>query len=160
MNNSRYDKFQKSKKLPLEDSKSHMKSMPKSLKHDYEIIKKRVSILITIIISATLIYIIYPKGEENNEKNNIEDLSSKAFIISQDFVKNRLKSPASAIFSNYNYNYKIIDSTKIQIKSCVDSQNSFGAMLRTYYSVTVGYNGGRWMNENNWTLYDIKFEEN
>lgn len=59
-----------------------------------------------------------------------------AYAMSQEFVKDQLKAPATAQFQAYGSNDVVVvakDGWYI-VKGVVDSQNSFGAMLRsTYY---------------------------
>ncbi|ULJ69262.1 hypothetical protein MIS45_11070 [Wielerella bovis] len=58
----------------------------------------------------------------------------------EDEVKKQLKAPASAQFSNWQYRYN--DSTKTHtLSGSVDSQNSYGAMLRSNFVCTAEYKG-------------------
>ncbi len=64
--------------------------------------------------------------------------ASMAQIMAQNFVKRDLKAPRSASFSRSN-----VESGKdctFRVTGAVDAQNSFGAMLRTNYSITLQYN--------------------
>jgi len=79
-----------------------------------------------------------------------------AYIMMQGFVKERLVSPASAKFPRMNnYDVKIQKDEHIYfIQGYVDSQNSFGAMLRTYYSGAVIQE-----DEKYWSLFKLDFDE-
>lgn len=58
----------------------------------------------------------------------------------EDEVKKQLKAPASAQFGNWQYRYN--DSTKTHtLSGSVDSQNSYGAMLRSNFVCTAEYKG-------------------
>lgn len=62
-----------------------------------------------------------------------------AQVVCRDFIEDRLKSPASADFSDE-------DATHVRgrvwtVTGAVDSENSFGAMIRNTYSCTVRYVG-------------------
>ena len=61
-----------------------------------------------------------------------------ALIASQNFVKTRLTSPSSAEFS-YDYENKVqkINDTTFRVVGWVDSQNGFGAMVRSNYTCTI-----------------------
>lgn len=84
-----------------------------------------------------------------NEKEN-----SMAIIMGQDFVKQRLKAPASADFPfGETYAVHLRDST-FAVKGVVDSQNSFGAMLRTKFYVKIKQTGPE-----DWKLIDIELYE-
>ncbi|MEM8541458.1 MAG: hypothetical protein AAGF25_10935 [Pseudomonadota bacterium] len=61
-----------------------------------------------------------------------------AFIMTQDRVKSRLRSPASAKFPwAHEIASKHTGNCKYEIFAYVDAQNGFGAMLRTYYSAKM-----------------------
>jgi hypothetical protein len=72
-----------------------------------------------------------------------------AFLMSQRFVKDRLKAPASANFCDWPEPAAQYDAkTHTYSVTCwVDSQNSFGAMLRLNYVAKLGQDdpaGGNW----------------
>ena len=60
----------------------------------------------------------------------------QALIQSYEFVKQNLKSPSTAEFGSQGTITKLNDTTFIVINT-VDSQNSFGAMLRSNYSIKI-----------------------
>lgn len=72
----------------------------------------------------------------------------EARIICQDFVKDRLKSPGTADFSEENETgaYPTFTST-----GAVDSQNAFGGVVRNNYSCTVTWHP----TTEKWTLDDL-----
>ncbi len=76
------------------------------------------------------------------------DEGSYAYRLTQDLMKTYLKSPSTAKFSRFPTYSKgnIVDwgsSCRYAIRSYVDSQNSFGAMLRTEYGahLDIGRDG-------------------
>jgi len=56
---------------------------------------------------------------------------SSLFASCEELVKNQLKSPASAQFSGETQTN--VDSSTVNIDGTVDSQNGFGAMLRSTF---------------------------
>lgn len=75
-----------------------------------------------------------------------------AWVATQMFVKQRLKSPSTASFGRWfeqtcsevvaplgNYRYAVI--------AFVDSQNSFGGIVRTYFTVVVREQTNKWILE-------------
>jgi hypothetical protein len=86
-----------------------------------------------------------------HEKSECESTAS-AFVQAEDFVSKRLKSPSTAKFPWF-WNAQIIylGNCRHEIHSYVDSQNSFGAMIRTRYIVILRYAG-----QDNWVLEDLK----
>lgn len=69
---------------------------------------------------------------------------SGAEVVCEDFVKDRLKSPSSAEFSDAVTTESASDGSWT-VRGIVDSENGFGAMLRNSYTCTVRFAGGdRW----------------
>lgn len=66
-----------------------------------------------------------------------EDNWSMAYIMMEDFVKQRLKSPGSAkfpgVFDGRKEHVTKLGEQKYRIVSYVDAQNAFGAMIRTKF---------------------------
>ncbi len=87
------------------------------------------------------------------ELNSVSD--SGAYITAQSFVKAMLKSPKTADFPFLDYSHRNLGDGKWIIQSYVDSQNGFGAMIRTQYQIEMQFNGGDWAEQRNWTLLDI-----
>lgn len=84
--------------------------------------------------------------------SNIADRSDACFM-SQKFVRQNLKAPTTAEFPAWteeNCNARQINGTW-KVRSYVDSQNSYGAMIRSDYGVEMSYNAGA----DTWTLLDI-----
>lgn len=95
-----------------------------------------------------------PKEEKQQERVN---LKSVAYIISQNYVKTQLKAPSSAEFPRHDYVCYKKDSITYVVTSYVDSQNSFGAMIRTKYQAILKYNGGNAYNNYSWELQSLDF---
>lgn len=86
------------------------------------------------------------------------DRELAAFDVCRDFVKDRLRSPGSAEFRNYFQDDGEVVVTgsgdgPYVVSSTVDSQNGFGALLRSDFTCTVNYTGG-----SNWRLVDLQME--
>lgn len=62
-----------------------------------------------------------------------------AQVVCRDFVEDRLKSPSSADFSDEQS--KHVRGRVWSVTGSVDSENSFGAMIRNTYVCTVRYVG-------------------
>ena len=79
--------------------------------------------------------------------------------MSQSYVENILKSPSTADFPTLDYKISNLGNYKYKIVSYVDSQNGFGATIRSNFSVTLSYKGsGDWADSNNWTLHRLVFD--
>ena len=87
--------------------------------------------------------------------DDLEKFDSEPFIISQHFVKDRLKSPRSANFPSFDYDSKYLGNGKFPVESYVDAKNIFGAEIRTPYLAILKFNVGDWGNPGNWTLESL-----
>ncbi len=70
-----------------------------------------------------------------------------AFIAGQRLVKDRLKAPSTAKFSDYyrgDSGASRVKGTTFRTWGYVDAQNSFGAMLRSQYLAFLNHDGGYW----------------
>lgn len=64
----------------------------------------------------------------------------KALFQSEYFVKQRLKSPSTADFCYlHESNVQKLNDSTFRVVSCVDSQNGFGAIVRSVYSCKLTY---------------------
>lgn len=86
-----------------------------------------------------------------------EDNSLMAYIMIEDFVKERLVSPGSArfpgIFDGKADHITYLGNQRYRIVSWVDSQNAFGASLRTYFTAEIEQTG-----EETWRLISLEME--
>ncbi len=73
--------------------------------------------------------------------------------VCEQFVKDRLKSPATADFSDTDATSN--GSEAWTVTGAVDSENGFGALIRNTYVCTVHHTSG-----DNWHLDDLQFSGN
>lgn len=116
--------------------------------------------IVVMLIMMCLFYITY----SNTNKTKILDSKSTTtfsqpgvpYQFAKKFVINRLKAPSTAKFPNITEARCVIlsDNKTWKIFSYVDSQNSFGAMVRTKWYVKIIDTG------ESWKLLDITFYEN
>ncbi len=89
--------------------------------------------------------------------NERED-SIGAYIMMEKFVKDRLKSPSTAefpgVFDGQQDHVTTLPDNKYQISSYVDSQNAFGATIRTEFNGVIQQTG-----ELEWHLDWLKLAE-
>ena len=77
-----------------------------------------------------------------------------AFVMSQSFVKDRLKAPSTASFpyiTDDGVSVTKQEGCSYSVRAYVDAQNSFGAKIRTRYSVNVRPGDG-----DNWYATNLK----
>lgn len=89
-----------------------------------------------------------------------KDYKTMAGIYCQIYLQNLLKSPSSAKFPSTSQTaITELDNMTFEIRSYVDAQNSFGAMLRKYYYCKIQYVGTEQDDETQaqfWKLIDIQ----
>lgn len=74
-------------------------------------------------------------GGCSDEEADAEQFKIAAFLHCQDAVKKRLKAPSTAKFPRYERGIVYANvGMRYTVNSYVDSQNGFGAMLRTNYT--------------------------
>jgi len=80
------------------------------------------------------------------------DESSMAWFYAKEYVKSNLKAPRTAKFPWLDYNVDRYENQIYIVTSYVDSENSFGAMIRTNFTVKV-----QQVSEGNWRYLDASF---
>lgn len=82
------------------------------------------------------------RKEQERQFDRAEKLKIPALVAAQTFVKDRLKSPTSAKFGGYNSNSVAWWKDNIFLATVVvDSQNSFGAMIRSTFMCELEFFG-------------------
>lgn len=97
------------------------------------------------------------RTQERVERNAKEQCESRtgANYMAREFVKDRIKTPSTAKFASYSESrVEPAGKCKFVVQSYVDSQNSFGANVRTHYSAIMEYVP----DIDRWKLITIDFE--
>ena len=120
--------------------------------------KKITSIVVTVIIFVIIITIAFTccdgcGGDSKSDKEGHSEV--EAWVAAKIEVENNLKSPKTASFpwSYEEYVTKINDNI-FKVRAYVDSENSFGANIRTNFSCTVEFTG-----EDTYIVKDLQFWE-
>lgn len=91
------------------------------------------------------------RAEECGEKNK-----SLAYIMSQDFIEDRLRAPSTADFpASQRISIQPIEGCRYRVVAYVDAQNAFGAMIRSHYEAVMELEPGTTY----WRLISLDFEE-
>ena len=139
------------------------KGLPKLSKPYRIILLSLLSIIILLLVAAFITAItatpeevkarkeklkeIDKQEKQEEEKERLKELKKitdsktysklNALVGSQTYIEGMLKSPGSAKFDSSLDGVIQINDTTFTVKSYVDSQNGFGALLRTHYSCKV-----------------------
>jgi hypothetical protein len=92
--------------------------------------------------------------EDTEEEKECHSEQGLAFVIAEDFVKKQLKAPSTAKFAP-KWESTVTGGDKgckYEITSWVDSQNSYGAQIRTEFQIVVKYAGNH-----QWQLVSLHF---
>ena len=133
--------------------------------------KNNIGVNIAMVLSVLLLMVIMIYGFTTNSNTSISTKyinytnqtetqsdapdNMGAYVISQNFVKDNIKSPSTADFPIEATNVKCRGS-KFMVVSYLDAQNSFGAKIREQYMCLLIYNGGEWSHKLNWTLEALR----
>jgi hypothetical protein len=82
-----------------------------------------------------------------------KDNTVGAWVYTKMYVEQNLKSPRTAKFPWDFTKHVQRDGTTYMISSYVDSQNAFGAMIRTHFNATV-----KEVSEDRWVLISFEFK--
>lgn len=87
-----------------------------------------------------------------------EDNSTMAYIMMEDFVKNRLKSPSTTefpgVWDGRADHIRKVGAHTYEINSYVDAENSFGASIRTRFTGTI-----KQISKDEWQLQSLALHE-
>ena len=115
--------------------------------------------LLSVLVFSIFVFLALGStdGGNSNKSPNAwksEDNSTMAYIMMEDFVKGRLKSPSSAkfpgVFDGRQNHVKYLGNQKYRIVSYVDAQNSFGAMIRMHFTGEIEQ-----VSEDKWRLISL-----
>jgi len=106
---------------------------------------KRFILFSTILIIVVVLLAMLCSGPAKNgnslkSKEDVELEMFAAYSAAESYVKQFLKSPSTTTFPNASKKIQHVTDLggkKFRINSWVDSQNSFGAIIRTKFSITV-----------------------
>ena len=123
---------------------------------------------ILLIIFLVIITFITCKSPEERKRQKEQaainkliadekEFVTQAYIIAQVFVKQKLTSPSSAQFPSSDFSNGPVFLKSVRITSYVDSQNSFGSIIRNNYTIKLKQTGDDWSDNSNWKVEDLKF---
>jgi len=90
---------------------------------------------------------------DTNDKGGSTGKKVEAWVATTTFIKNHLKAPRTAKFNGGAWNVVYLGSNRYRVEGSVDSQNSFGAMIRTEFQAIVRDKGDE---HQTWVLEDLQ----
>lgn len=108
---------------------------------------------LVLLIGCAVVAVLCSQSNKNTASQKPTEMD--ACYMAQQFVQENLRAPSTAKFpSCYDVSVTTLSATQYSISSYVDSENGFGAMLRTGYTAKVEYVG-----DDKWNLIDLQFDE-
>ncbi len=115
-----------------------------------------------VIVGFVVLFVaLMVKGcvSNSNTPSAPPDHKQMANIISQSYVKSALKSPATADFPTFDYGVTDLGGNRFEVSSYVDSENGFGAKLRSQWYTKLKYSGtGNDADPTQWTLEELRID--
>lgn len=117
--------------------------------------------LIVLIVASSIAFfwsynvdvVVSPSHKKTSSKADVPS-DIDVCITAHLYVKQLLKAPSTAKFPPCDFGkVSRLGDKQYRYQSYVDAQNSFGAMVRTYYVVEMEYLGN-----DEWKLKDVKWE--
>ena len=93
-----------------------------------------------------------PTSTQIQQETGLENI---AVLQAETYVKAALVSPSTADFPFLDFKSEYLGSGRYRVYSYVDSQNAFGATVRTDWTATLKYTGGTSADINNWELEEL-----
>lgn len=91
-----------------------------------------------VVISLLFVSKLFFGGDSASSNEEVKKYTKiDALSHSQVFIENKLISPATAKFDSSTEGVKQINDTIFKVVSFVDSQNKFGALVRSKYSCEI-----------------------
>ena len=104
---------------------------------------KIIAIVAVIVLIFSVGYIIHYAHSANSDVETTTELrptDTECWTAAQMTVEDYLKAPSTAKYSYYDEDWNIVRTgNRVKISSFVDSQNSFGAMIRSNFTVIVTF---------------------
>lgn len=118
-------------------------------------------LLVLMVVGVFSSIIISSMGGGSTTRSQPEqptayDYEQSAIAYAEPYIKRSLKSPSTADFCRGTATS--IGENKYKVSSCVDSQNSYGATLRSNWEAVMIYTGGDHRNIASWKAEKITFD--
>lgn len=105
-----------------------------------------------IVLSAIGLFIFLLVITTSSSGSYSSDSEIDSYTTSKRIIEKVLKAPSTAEFQSYDKSMISVSGDTYTVNGYVDAQNSFGAMLRSYY--TVKLKGSAY----NWTIESVVFD--
>ena len=101
------------------------------------------------LLAVTVLLVSACSSDDGGSGDADEGDAGTAQVMCREFIKDRLKSPSTADFSDESPTET--GKQTWRVSGSVDSENGFGAMIRNDYVCTIRYAG-----DDNWRLVKLQ----
>lgn len=113
-----------------------------------------VAIALFVLVGLAVSHSDSPENAARREEVNRCGDRISAAVMAEQFVKDQIKTPATAKFPWGVGDTVMLECGRYRVRSYVDAQNSFGALVRTKYEAVVVHKGGK-----TWGLQSLTFDD-
>lgn len=108
--------------------------------------------LCSVVIVIVFLVLALGSSDSGSRRTRPEHDTLGAWVMCQQFIEERLRSPKSADYpAGYDRYTTDLGGGRYRVKAYVDAQNAFGVEIRTPFECTVKYAGNE-----KWILEDLK----
>jgi len=123
-------------------------------------------ILIILICSICFVGCTYKEQRRKADANALyeqkikaeKEFASKAYLIAKSYIKKKINTPPTTEFPFLDYQSTSISPRIVVIRSYFDAQNSFGAKIRTHYTIKMEQTGNDWADLSAWEISDFTMD--
>ena len=99
---------------------------------------KNGCVLPFIVMVLLIIFLCYScSGSDSSEEKDYDDYAREAKVCAMDVVSQNLKAPSTADFGLTGMTASNLYGDTWEVNGYVDAENSFGAMIRENFTVTL-----------------------
>ena len=102
---------------------------------------KALNIIAYVLLAFILLVIVTGIMAQDDDSTEVDSYS--ALYYAEKAIEGRLKAPSTAEFGGIRYSDIRQEGDTFYVKSIVDSQNGFGAMIRSQFEVRVIFGGDK-----------------
>jgi len=99
--------------------------------------KRAIKHVLSVISVCLFLFLAYSSGESDTPEKKTSVSKAEAKVVAEGQVETLLKAPSTAKFSGWGDTEMTPVGNGFKVSGYVDSQNGFGAMIRSTYSVKI-----------------------
>jgi len=108
------------------------------------------------VIGIFVVLFIVRVGKNETSHLNRKPNKDEAYSMAQNFVKDKLKLPASAVFpkNGFEANIDTVTNTYV-LNGLVNAQGIDGHFVKQQWTTHLKFTGGDWANRKSWVVEEV-----